>query len=206
MCVCIKVHDVNHHKVICGYVIQTAYWVLYKLCGYINVCLLYCDHDALDYWIEPHNEAWVKTICRWFCDMVIRSGQGWGQLRSWSWSWVQLQLQLWSWSWNWSWNLWSWSWSWYLRDLPELELELELKLPELELELELIFKRLAGVGVGVGVENPGLGVGIGVETLGSWSWNWSWNFVKFFIYTYIQVLFETYNFETVPIILCLLTR
>ena len=28
----------------------------------------------------------------------------------------------------------------------------------------------------------------------------------FFIYTYIQVLFETYSFETVPIILCLLTR
>ena len=97
---------------------------------------------------------------------------------------------------------------------PELELELELKPPELE--LELIFKRLAGVGVGV--ETPGVGVGVGVDiqetcrswswswNSRSWSWNWSWNFVKFFIYTYIQVLFETYNFETVPIILCLLTR
>ena len=74
-------------------------------------------------------------------------------------------------------------------------MELELKIPELE--LELIFKRLAGVGVGVGVETHGVGVGIGVETLGSWIWN----FVKFFIYTYIQVLFETYNFETVPILL-----
>ena len=66
---------------------------------------------------------------------------------------------------------------------------MELKL--LELELELIFKRLAGVGVGV--ETPG--VGIGVEILSS-----------FFIYTYIQVLFETYNFETVPIILCISTE
>ena len=86
-----------------------------------------------------------------------------------------------SWSWSWSWNSWSWSWSWswYSRDLPELELELELKLPELELELEL---KLSGVG-------------IGVEILSS-----------FFIYTYIKVLFETYNFETVPIILCLLAR
>ena len=128
----------------------------------------------------------IWTTCR----------QGWGQLRSWSW--VQLQLR--SWSWNWSWNLrsWSWSWSWYSRDLLELELELELKLPELELELELIFTRLAGVGVGVGVETPGVGVGIGVETLGSWSWNWSGNFVKFFIYTYIQVLFETYSFKLCP--------
>ena len=84
-------------------------------------------------------------------------------------------------SWSWSWNSRSWSWSWYSRDLPELELELELKLPELELELEL---KLSGVGVG-----------IGVEILSS-----------FFLYTYIQVLLETYNFETMPIILCLLTR
>ena len=96
---------------------------------------------------------------------------------------------------------------------PELELELELKPPELELELELIFWRLAGVGVGVGVETPGVGVGVDIQETcrswswswnsRSWSWNWSWNsrelelelkFCKvFFIYTYIQVLFETHN-------------
>ena len=71
-------------------------------------------------------------------------------------------------SWSWNSRSWSWSWSWYSGDWPELELELELelKLPELELELEL---KLSGVGVR-----------IGVEILSS-----------FFIYTYIQVLFET---------------
>ena len=82
-------------------------------------------------------------------------------------------------SWSWSWNSRSWSWSWYSRDLPELELE--LKLLELELELKL---KLSGDGVGIGVEF----------------------FFFLYIYTYIQVLFWTYNFETVPIILCLLTR